>query len=152
MKKRAEAVRKWTVCAIEGCAGTPEARGFCSTHYRKLLNNGDPLYAATPRTGSAGSNWKGDIVGYEAVHKRATQTLPRQCRACGTTEGRLEVALLHGVPADRVKLDERNGPFSIGAKDYVRLCVGCHRRYDSPKKTTGAGIEAILHGSPLDRT
>lgn len=33
-------------CTIEGCSGRHEARGYCGTHYRRLIRYGDPLYQA----------------------------------------------------------------------------------------------------------
>lgn len=45
--KRAAAQTKHTYCTIDGCPGGHEARGLCSTHYRKLRKYGDPLHTPT---------------------------------------------------------------------------------------------------------
>lgn len=142
--KLAAALRRWDpICSIDGCDNPTSSHGWCSTHDRRYRLYGDVEYVK-PKRGAANSNWKGDDVGYDAAHWRLRKSLPRICKACGTTEGRLEIALLRTAPEGHIKEDRRHGPYSTEPGDYVRLCVTCHRRYDSPRTDTRALIEAAL--------
>lgn len=68
------------------------------------------------------NNWKGDSAGYQAFHRRldAKNGKPNKCRICDKTKGRFEWANITG--------DYKN------EKDYLRMCVLCHRRHDFSKK------------------
>jgi hypothetical protein len=137
-------------CVIDGCEKPTNARNWCGMHYYRWRKHGDPMWEPTQRYGAETGNWKGDEASYGAVHRRARLSLPHKCAACGTEDGRLELALLHNVPAEYLKRDGRHGPFSTRPDDYIRLCVTCHRRYDSPKQETRAKIEVMLTNSPFN--
>lgn len=144
-RARAEGQRKHDTCTIEGCGGSHTARGYCSKHYERWRTHGDPTVKLR-QAGDTHPCWKGEDVGYDAVHWRARTLLPRQCAACGTTSGRLEIALLR--TATDVQEAPGHGPYSTNPDDYVRLCVTCHRRYDSPRLDTRTPIEEALTRRP----
>jgi len=77
--------------------------------------------------GAANHMWKGDNAGYQALHLRvdAERGRPMRCEWCADeTNNRYEWANLTG--------DYTN------VWDFVRLCVSCHRTYDSKRrKETG---------------
>jgi hypothetical protein len=86
---------------------------------------------ALKQAGERGHNWRGDQVGYGGAHKRHRAALPQICAHCGTTAGRLDVALSHDTPAERlVWCATRERFYSVRSVDYLRLCRSCHIRYD----------------------
>lgn len=148
--KISASLRKWDpVCAFEGCTNATKAFGFCTTHYRRLRLYGDPGSLKGVPSGSNHPNWKGDEGRYDTIHVRLRKLLPKTCATCGAATGRLEVALLRTTPTERLKSDPTHGPYSVNAADYVRLCVPCHRRYDSPRADTRATIERLLAPASL---
>ena len=82
--------------------------------------------------------WKGERVGYVALHERVRKQLPHECAHCGSTE-RLEAALRKDSAGALVTSSmlvagkERAVRHSLLASDYMRLCVPCHRVYDLGK-------------------
>jgi hypothetical protein len=90
------------------------------------------------RHGERSPGWKGDAVGYTALHVwvRGAKGPPEQCSACGTTEGRLEWAnVSHEYRRD--------------VADWIALCVRCHRRFDS--STCKRGHERTPENTWIDR-
>lgn len=86
---------------------------------------------AAAQAGDRGRNWRGDQVGYGGAHKRHRAVLPKECAHCGKTDGRLDVALRHDAPNDRLIWCPKRGRwYSVQAEDYLRLCRSCHVRYD----------------------
>jgi hypothetical protein len=77
--------------------------------------------------GEANHMWKGDLAGYQALHLRvdAARGKPMRCDWCESEgEPRYEWANLTGDYTD--------------IWDFVRLCIACHRKYDSKRrKETG---------------
>ena len=65
-------------------------------------------------------------LGYSGVHLRVRRALPAVCLHCGTTQGQIDAALLHG----RGSKTDRRGVFSTALADYIRLCSSCHKVYD----------------------
>ena len=76
------------------------------------------------QTGPANHSWRGDDACYAALHLRVATVRgkPSLCAACERTDSkaRYEWASLTGNYAD--------------IYDYVRLCVPCHRRFDSRRR------------------
>jgi len=69
------------------------------------------------------SSWKGDNATYAALHYRveSSRGKPHYCSVCGTMDAkRYEWANLTGVYQD--------------INDYARMCVPCHRKYDSKRR------------------
>ena|SRR3990167_2183800 len=73
--------------------------------------------------------WKGDKVGYSALHDYISyyKGQPKFCEGCGTeTAGRYEWANI-------------SGEYRRDLDDYLRLCKKCHFKYD--KRKFGGKIE-----------
>lgn len=68
------------------------------------------------------ANWKGDAASYSGFHARLYRERgrPSICEMCGATEGRFEWANQTGAYEDM--------------NDYRRLCVTCHRNFDSARR------------------
>lgn len=69
--------------------------------------------------------WKGDKAGYDPIHRWIERKLgkPRICRFCKTTT----------IPRGRKRWFEwanKDHKYKRNLKDWVRLCVPCHRQYD----------------------
>ena len=91
---------------------------------RNIQSRGPFRFEQKP--GEANSNWIGDDATYAAFHARveAIYGKPPLCAHCQATEGRFEWANLTGHYED--------------VKDYIRLCLSCHRRFDATRrKITG---------------
>lgn len=63
--------------------------------------------------------WKGDAVGYNALHSWVYRSLgkPSSCNFCGKKSG-----MIHWANVSGKYLRELN--------DWISLCVSCHRKYD----------------------
>ena len=89
--------------------------------------------ALTGRAGELNHGWKGDDIGYSAVHYRAKQVLPNVCaHADGTCKGGLECAFKYDTSEEFVRVDHR-GCYSARVEDYMRLCQSHHARYDGER-------------------
>lgn len=89
-------------------------------------------YGITPRPavkrdqrGERNHSWRGSEAGYKALHLRvaAERGKPSKCRECGRSDSavRYEWANLTGDYAD--------------IWDYARMCVPCHRLFDSVRRS-----------------
>lgn len=67
--------------------------------------------------------WKGKEVGYFGLHAWINNKLgrPKQCENCGK------------VKAKKFEWANKNHTYKRNLKDWVRLCVSCHRLYDHGK-------------------
>lgn len=65
-------------------------------------------------------SWKGDDVGYEALHEWVEKQLGKErcCDFCGTTT------------AKKYDWSNRSGMYRRDLSDWQRLCVKCHFHYD----------------------
>lgn len=73
--------------------------------------------------GAANNNWRGSDITYSAGHYRvsAARGTPSHCSACDSTDDQAyEWANLTGRFDDPL--------------DYVRMCMGCHRRFDARRR------------------
>lgn len=104
--------------ACKGCGDLfrprpSDNRKFCS---QKCYGQ----YRAITYRGTSHIGWKGDAVGYAGLHKWIGRKLgkPSLCEHCHTTEGRFEWA-------------NKSQEYKRDLDDWLRLCVKCHRNYDS---------------------
>ena len=74
----------------------------------------------TRTRGELNANWKGDDVGYTALHDWLSLRLgqPRKCEHCKTET------------AKKYEWANLSGEYKRDLKDWVRLCVACHRLND----------------------
>lgn len=97
--------------------------------WKLMLRHGIAARVAAKRDqrGPRNSSWKGDAVGYSALHLRviAERGQPSKCEDCGaTTAKRFEWANLTGHYED--------------VRDYKRLCCSCHHKMDGHVRNLGA--------------
>ena len=78
------------------------------------------------KSGSKNPKWKGENTSYSGFHKWVVRNFgnPQKCEKCKTTEKRM----YHWAVKNRSK-GGRN------RKDWLRLCVPCHIKYDKMKKS-----------------
>ena len=71
--------------------------------------------------GKRGGRWKGDKVGYTALHEWLYRKLgqPKICENC------------HTKKAKRYEWANISGEYKRDLDDYVRLCKSCHTKFDS---------------------
>jgi hypothetical protein len=74
------------------------------------------------KLGNKNPAWKGDGVGYKALHAwmRKHKIRAKNCQHCGNNERRLEIANLNGV-------------YNRDINNYLWLCRSCHRKHDGVK-------------------
>lgn len=73
--------------------------------------------------GADAHNWKGDSVGYSALHDwvERVKGKPSICVHCGSRDKRV----YHWA--------NKSGKYMRRINDWIRLCVSCHRNYDLGK-------------------
>lgn len=67
-------------------------------------------------------NWKGDRVGYWALHKWIVKERgnPETCEDCGKT----------GLRKNQIHWANIDHKYRRRTEDFIRLCQSCHRKYD----------------------
>lgn len=115
-----------STCSHPGCKKRIKSKKLCGTHYERQRKHGDSSIvlktgAKPGRTGELSSQWKGAAAGLDAQHKRISTVrgTPKACEHCGTTD-----------PAKHYHWAFNNTGDRLNIWDYLRLCAGCHRRYD----------------------
>lgn len=89
-------------------------------------------------SGERNGTWKGDNVGYVALHERVRRVLVRVCSHCGSTESaeaalRREAVGPMRVGQMKIAGKVRNLTYSVNLTDYFCLCRPCHKKYDTAK-------------------
>lgn len=110
----------------EGC-GTPFRRNrrgqrFCSQPCSTRRQRD-----GSRRVGAGNHQWKGDDAGYQAVHRWRLRNLTKTgaCSECGATPGSTEWS-------------NTSGEYRRDESDWRELCIPCHRRFDSQRRTSTA--------------
>jgi hypothetical protein len=90
---------------------------------------------AKSSNGSNNHQWKGDDVGYGALHRWVYQTLgkPMKCEHCGTTT------------AKKFEWANKDHQYNRDKDDWIRLCTKCHRRYDYYFISLPSKLNSKLH-------
>lgn len=88
-------------------------------------------------TGEQSSRWKGDDVGYGGAHGWVQKHFPKTgtCEKCGRTPKR--IAYVHyGKETTRSATEYANisGKYLRDRKDYMELCIRCHRQLDVERR------------------
>ena len=75
--------------------------------------------------GKNNHNWKDDDVGYRSLHDwvRAKLGTPDTCEKCGKS----------GLKGCKIHWANKSGEYKRDIKDWLRLCVSCHKKYDYKK-------------------
>lgn len=71
-------------------------------------------------TASKNHKWKGDKVGYRALHSWVARQLgkPSRCEHCGDTSKR------------KYEWANKSHEYLRDVNDWIRLCIPCHKKYD----------------------
>lgn len=69
--------------------------------------------------------WKGDKVGYYALHQWVAKWRGKSdiCEHCGRS----------GLSGHQIHWANKSGNYLRDLSDWIRLCVSCHKKYDSRK-------------------
>jgi hypothetical protein len=72
------------------------------------------------QSGEKNHMWKGNNVGYDALHDWVTSRKgrPQSCEFCGNGKGRYEWA-------------SKSRKYRRNLDDWIRLCSSCHGKYDN---------------------
>lgn len=99
---------------------TPEMRKHIGEAQKRIGNRPPVLF------GKEHPAWKGDKVGYHALHTWITRRLgsPSKCERCGTTT------------AKRFQWANISHKYKRDLGDWMRLCPSCHIRYDNAYRKT----------------
>lgn len=84
-------------------------------------------------TGDKHPLWKGDKVGYHALHRWVDlhKGKPSKCEHCGTTT------------AKKFEWANIDGQYNRSLDDFIRLCTSCHRKYDNAQLLPSRRLELI---------
>lgn len=113
--------RKYKPMSEEGKENIREAnvrrveRGWKPTSYQ-LQKAGEAV------TGAKNHLWRGDKVGYRALHEWVERHLglPTRCEQCGKD----------GLRSRNIHWANKSGKYLRELTDWLRLCVPCHKAYD----------------------
>ena len=92
-------------------------------HTKKKLSEirkGHPPYYIA--VGAENKTWKGDNVGYRALHSWVRRWLgtPDTCEHCGKV----------GLTGKKINWANKSHKYFRELNDWIRLCVSCHKKYD----------------------
>ena len=73
-------------------------------------------------TGENHPSWKGNKVGYYALHSWIRRKLgkPNTCAKCGKT----------GLTGKHIHWSNKSGKYTRDLSDWIRLCTPCHKKSD----------------------
>lgn len=100
-------------CPIEGCANVARMRGWCSTHYRRWKETGDPLKLLNPprKYKNISGQRFGNLVAQTRVPKEMSRRNARWVCLCDC--GNTTIALMGNL--------QNGGKKSCGCEQYKRL-------------------------------
>lgn len=101
---------KFSLAAIEGWK-----TGRRKSHRHTLVS-------IKKMSGKNNHGWKGDNVGYVALHEwvRKVKGLPDTCEYCK----------ISGLKSRKINWANKSKQYKREASDWIRLCIKCHRQYD----------------------
>lgn len=115
--KHSEETKKKMSLVHKGQNTWSKGRPLSMEHRRKLSEIGKE------KRGDKNQNWKGDSVGYFALHRWVCKNFkaPRMCEFCKTIES-------YGY--QWANLD---GKYTRERKTWALLCISCHRNHDNKR-------------------
>ena len=98
-----------------------ERRKYCSRSCSGIANS-------TGKFGERHNSWKGEAIGYRAIHQWADRVLgrPTTCENCGKDN----------LQGHSVHWANKSGEYLRELTDWLRLCAKCHKNYDVRKQKT----------------
>jgi hypothetical protein len=141
-------MRRVRTCTATDCLGPAVRQGRCEMHYAKWRSTvTSPLPGVRPcsPSGSLASAWRGNDIGYAAMHDRVKTARgaasDHLCIDCGDAAAHWSYD--HLDPEERLQPDGRRGhPYSLKIEHYQPRCAGCHARFDHANKG-GLSAEAV---------
>lgn len=108
---------KYLHIKITGKKWSEERKEKHSKLFKKLYKEGK-LYMP-PQNDDNNPMWKGDNVGYFALHSwiRRKLGIPQKCEICKTTE------------IKRYEWANKNGKYNRDFNNWIRVCKFCHENY-----------------------
>lgn len=108
--------------ALTGLKTPQETRKKMSETHRRLGS----IRRLPPMKGDKNPMWKGDVAGYRSKHLWVVNNYgqPTTCEHCQT--GNLTGHLIHWA--------NKSGEHKRDRLDWLRLCVKCHKLFDTQKK------------------
>jgi hypothetical protein len=102
-------------CSSKCCNSRPNKGQFKDGHIQKK-NSGSFKKGIVPW------NWKGDKVGYEALHRWVSshKGKPKVCEHCGVVE----------TNNYKIHWANKSHKYFRDLNDWLRLCAKCHKKYD----------------------
>lgn len=89
--------------------------------------------AAAAQAGSKNHRWKGNKVGYKALHDWIFKNFgrPTQCEVCGKD----------GLKGRQIHWANLSGQYKRDRSDWKRMCAKCHYDYDKEHNLRGNNIK-----------
>lgn len=94
----------------------------CTYTRRNYVGKNNPAYGKNYCPDEKHWNWKGEDVGYDALHDWIKRKLgqPTKCEECGKD----------GLTRHKIHWANVDHEYKRDLKDWLRLCSSCHRKYD----------------------
>lgn len=121
-KKGRKPSTRWYELQSQGKVGFKKGYIPHNKDLKGYTNSGSYKKGQEGLRGENSPNWKGDNVGYGALHRWVESHLgkPQFCEGCGTEE------------ANRYyEWANISGEYKRDLKDWLRLCKICHNRFDN---------------------
>lgn len=101
-------------------------KGFkMSLESRMKMSKSSSLRSKNLYSEEKNGRWKGDKVGYDALHQWVRRHLgkPGACEHCEKT----------GLSGKYIHWANKSHEYKRELSDWIRLCAKCHKAYDAPK-------------------
>lgn len=118
--------------------GHPVFKGTEKTQFKKGENTGkDNYFFGKSLSGKDSPNWKGDKVGYEALHGWIKRTYGKanKCEEIECIYPRKNMRGKMMLKPKRYEWSNISGLYKRDREDWRMLCPSCHRKFDYEKKT-----------------
>lgn len=145
-----------STCILEGCDRPRRHREWCVAHYARWLRYGDTgsveirPQRAGALPGEANHQWRGDNIGYAAVHRRLrVQRGPARLQPCISCGGQADDWAYQHDADDEQICKKVELPFTTDLSHYKPMCHLCHRQFDvlhgwaAPTRKGRAGVSRV---------
>jgi hypothetical protein len=117
-------------CSAKGCGKAMVGRGYCMTHYSRLMRTGSHELAEQH------PNWRGDDITYGGMHRRLRRRLgiasAHPCAGEGCDQMANDWAYDHADPQQKIGTSREGAlrPYSTKLEHYRPLCHSHHTALD----------------------
>lgn len=115
-------------CNYAGCEKPRKARGYCGTHYARVLRHGDVNAVYKPGW-KAGTRWSAD-VGYREMHKRMDRVFGTAATYACVDCGQSAAHWSYTGDDPHARIGFNGCTYSLYPEYYTPRCVVCHRAHD----------------------